>query len=74
MEKWNLLFRTLEIEYLRSPMFFHVDPGDRDGMLAYTRDTGREELGRDLWEIPGCVGKELSKHRKKQMQRRYKSG
>lgn len=62
MEKWNRAFKTLEIEQLRSPMFFHVDPSDRDGMLAYTQETGREK---DLWEISGCVGKELSKHKKK---------
>ncbi|KAJ6141276.1 L-lysine 6-monooxygenase/L-ornithine 5-monooxygenase [Penicillium chermesinum] len=43
-------------------MFFHVDPGDRDGMLAYAQETGRED---DLWEISGCVGKEMSKHKKK---------
>jgi hypothetical protein len=43
-------------------MFFHVDPGDRDGMLAYTQEVGRED---DLWEISGCVGKEMSKHKKK---------
>ncbi|KAJ5918808.1 hypothetical protein N7454_009952 [Penicillium verhagenii] len=62
MQRWNNAFRTLEIKQLRSPMFFHVDPGDRDGMLAYAQETGREE---DLWEIPGCVGKEMSKHKKK---------
>ncbi|KAI9044390.1 FAD binding domain protein [Aspergillus affinis] len=62
MERWNRAFKTLEIEQLRSPMFFHVDPSDRDGMLAYAQETGRE---RDLWEISGCVGKELSKHKKK---------
>ncbi|KAF9889947.1 hypothetical protein FE257_006821 [Aspergillus nanangensis] len=66
MEKWNRAFRALEIQQLRSPMFFHVDPGDRDGMLAYTQEMGRED---DLWEIPGCVGKELSKHKKKKKQR-----
>jgi hypothetical protein len=43
-------------------MFFHPDPGDRDGMLAYTQEVGRES---DLWEISGCVGKEMSKHKKK---------
>jgi hypothetical protein len=64
MERWNRAFRTLEIDQLRSPMFFHVDPGDRDGMLAYTRETGRE---RELWEISGCVGQELSKHKRKKM-------
>ncbi|RMJ27783.1 FAD binding domain protein [Aspergillus sp. HF37] len=62
LEKWHRSFRTLEIAHLRSPMFFHVDPGDRDGMLAYTRENRREgELG----EISGCVGKEISKHRQK---------
>ncbi|KAL5357845.1 hypothetical protein BJX96DRAFT_28656 [Aspergillus floccosus] len=67
MERWNRAFRTLEIKQLRSPMFFHVDPGDRDGMLAYTQEMGREK---DLWEISGCVGKELSKHRRKKKQQR----
>ncbi|KAJ5130437.1 uncharacterized protein N7515_006476 [Penicillium bovifimosum] len=62
MQRWDNAFRTLEIKQLRSPMFFHVDPGDRDGMLAYTNETGRDE---DLWEISGCVGKEMSKHKKK---------
>lgn len=62
MQRWNNAFHVLEIKQLRSPMFFHVDPGDRDGMLAYTREMGREG---DLWEIPGCVGKEMSKHKKK---------
>lgn len=69
MERWNRAFRTLEIQQLRSPMFFHVDPGDRDGMLAYTQETGREK---DLWEISGCVGKELSKHQKKKKQQKSK--
>ncbi|RAL15511.1 FAD binding domain protein [Aspergillus homomorphus CBS 101889] len=50
MEKWNRAFKTLEIEQLRSPMFFHVDPRDRDGMLAYTQEAAR---GAELWEISG---------------------
>lgn len=62
MQRWHNAFRTLEIKQLRSPMFFHVDPGDRDGMLAYTQESGRDA---DLWEISGCVGKEMSKHKKK---------
>lgn len=66
LEKWHRSFRTLEIGHLRSPMFFHVDPGDRDGMLASTRENHREgELG----EISGCVGKEISKRRKKGRER-----
>ncbi|OJJ51526.1 hypothetical protein ASPZODRAFT_409623 [Penicilliopsis zonata CBS 506.65] len=69
MQRWKTAFATLEIAQLRSPMFFHIDPADRDGMLAYTRETGREE---DLWEIRGCVGRELSKHRRKK--RDHRSG
>ncbi|KAJ5727534.1 hypothetical protein N7493_005354, partial [Penicillium malachiteum] len=70
MQRWNNAFRVLEIKQLRSPMFFHVDPGDRDGMLAYTQEMGRED---DLWEIPGCVGKEMSKHKKKKRRQGGKS-
>lgn len=62
MSKWHRAFEKLEIAHLRSPMFFHVDPGDRDGMLAYTQETGRE---RELGELHGCVGKEISKHKQK---------
>lgn len=64
MERWNKAFRALEIDHLRSPMFFHVDPGDRDGLLAYTRETGREK---ELCELSGCVGHEMSKHKRKKM-------
>lgn len=62
LAKWHRSFEKLEIRHLRSPMFFHVDPGDRDGMLAYAQVTGREE---ELGEIRGCVGKEISKHKQK---------
>lgn len=70
MQRWNNAFRVLEIKQLRSPMFFHVDPGDRDGMLAYTQEMGRDS---DLWEISGCVGKEMSKHKKKKRRQGGKS-
>ncbi|QGA12533.1 hypothetical protein EYB26_000177 [Talaromyces marneffei] len=64
MARWNRAFETLKIDYLRSPMFFHVDPADRDGLLAYTRETGREK---ELYELSGCVGQELSKHKRKKI-------
>jgi hypothetical protein len=64
MARWNRAFKTLKIDYLRSPMFFHVDPADRDGLLAYTRETGREK---ELYELSGCVGQELSKHKRKKI-------
>ncbi|KAL1952578.1 hypothetical protein VTO42DRAFT_4715 [Malbranchea cinnamomea] len=62
LSRWRKYFDMLEIQQLRSPMFFHIDPGDRDGMLAYAKETGRED---ELWELQGCVGRESSKHKKK---------
>ncbi|KAF2874951.1 hypothetical protein BDV95DRAFT_486129 [Massariosphaeria phaeospora] len=62
MTKWNRLFKTFGIQNLRSPMFFHVDPADRDALLGYTYEKQRET---ELQALPGCAGKELSKHRKK---------
>lgn len=47
-------------------MFFHVDPRDRDGLLAYTYNQDRES---GLLEIPGTVGKEISKHKTKKCSR-----
>ncbi|KAJ8611752.1 hypothetical protein MRB53_037759 [Persea americana] len=69
MTKWNRLFEELEITHLRSPMFFHPDPHDRDGLLAYAHAQGRDC---ECIEIAGCVGKELSKHQTKK--RRKKAG
>lgn len=63
MAKWEYLFSILGIAHLRSPMFFHLDPRDRDGLLAFAHAQGREK---ELQEICGCVGKEVSKHKKKQ--------
>lgn len=51
-------------------MFFHPDPGDRDALLAFAHE--RERTG-ELEEIVGCVGKELSKHKRK-MRRREMCG
>lgn len=62
MAKWNRLFSLFGIQHLRSPMFFHVDPSDRDALLAYAYAQGREK---ELQCLPGCAGKEVSKHRKK---------
>jgi hypothetical protein len=62
MAKWNRLFNTFGIDYLRSPMFFQIDPADRDALLAYTYEKEREE---ELQALPGCAGKEVSKHKKK---------
>ncbi|XXG99365.1 hypothetical protein Hte_005702 [Hypoxylon texense] len=66
MARWDNLFKTFDISHLRSPMFFHVDPAERDGLLAYTYRNDREK---ELTELRGCVGKELSKHQRKKRER-----
>lgn len=62
MAKWQRLFAALRIEHLRSPMFFHPHPQDRDALLAFAQEGGRRG---ECVEITGCVGKEISKHRRK---------
>jgi hypothetical protein len=62
MGRWNRLFKTFGITHLRSPMFWHVDPNDRDSLLSRAYEQGQEN---NLMEIKGCVGKEVSKHLKK---------
>ncbi|KAK6957329.1 hypothetical protein Daesc_000113 [Daldinia eschscholtzii] len=66
MARWDTLFKTFDISHLRSPMFFHVDPAERDGLLSFTY---RNERGNELTELRGCVGKELSKHQRKKRER-----
>ena len=63
MSAWDSKFSRLGISHLRSPMFFHPDPRDRDGLLEFAYKEGRES---ELKEITGVVGKSLSKHQRKQ--------
>lgn len=67
LSTWKQRFRDLKISYLRSPLFFHPDPRDRNGLLAFAHEQNR--VG-DLREIPNVVGKELSKHEKKRQSSR----
>lgn len=60
--RWKELFRAFNISHLRSHMLWHVDPLDRDAMLAHAYANGRQD---ELVEIRHCVGKEMSKHAKK---------
>ena len=72
LSAWHARFAALRIEYLRSPLFFHPDPRDRDGLLAYAYEQNRQS---ELLEIPGVVGREVSKHaRKKARSRSTRSG
>jgi hypothetical protein len=67
MGRWNRLFKMYDISHLRSPMLWHVDPLDRDALLAHAYANDRAD---ELVEIRNCVGKEISKHgRKKSGQR-----
>jgi choline dehydrogenase-like flavoprotein len=70
LTKWKMLFKRLEITHLRSPMFFHPDPQDRDGLLAFAHAEGREA---ECVEIVGCVGKEISKHQIKKKRKARKA-
>ncbi|KAI9903718.1 hypothetical protein N3K66_000247 [Trichothecium roseum] len=60
--RWDGLFEAFGIEHLRSPMLWHVDPSDADALLAYAHFVGRDG---ELLEIRNCVGREISKHKKK---------
>ena len=60
--RWRRLFKTYDISHLRSPMLWHVDPQDRDSLIAHAWVNQREE---ELIEIRNCVGKEISKHGQK---------
>lgn len=64
--QWDAQFGACQIPHLRSPMFFHPDPGNVDAMVAWAHHTGREA---ELKEIPNVVGRELLKHQKKRMRR-----
>ncbi|KAI0132813.1 hypothetical protein BJ170DRAFT_718961 [Xylariales sp. AK1849] len=66
MARWDHLFETFGISHLRSPMFFHIDPSERDALLSYTHMNGRAN---ELTELSGCVGKELSKHQRKKREK-----
>ncbi|KAM0333202.1 hypothetical protein ACHAQA_001862 [Verticillium albo-atrum] len=59
MNRWKTLFAAFDIHHLRSPMFWHVDPSDRDALLAMAHNENREH---ELFELKNCVGKEVSKH------------
>ncbi|KAL6884797.1 FAD/NAD(P)-binding domain-containing protein [Trichoderma longibrachiatum] len=69
--RWNHLFKTYDISHLRSPMLWHVDPLDRDALLAHAYYHQRED---ELVEIRNCVGKEISKHASKKMAKRQVCG
>ncbi|OAA68277.1 FAD binding domain protein [Niveomyces insectorum RCEF 264] len=62
LTRWNRLFGAYAISHLRSPLLWHIDPKDRDSLLAWAHEQGVPE---DLFDIGHCVGREVSKHLKK---------
>ncbi|KAK5699063.1 hypothetical protein LTR97_006712 [Elasticomyces elasticus] len=71
MAKWRRQFEALKITHLRSPLFFHPSPQDTEALKAFAYSEDRSD---ELLEISGCVGKELSKHKKKKRTNCKKSG
>ncbi|KAI0469590.1 FAD binding domain-containing protein [Xylaria cf. heliscus] len=66
MQRWQGMFKTFDISHLRSPMFFHIDPAERDSLLSYAYANDRDD---ELRELHGCVGKELSKYQRKKREK-----
>ncbi|RMZ79207.1 hypothetical protein DV738_g3507, partial [Chaetothyriales sp. CBS 135597] len=55
MAAWKARFQNLQISHLRSPLFFHPDPRDRDALLGFAH---HKERTAELNEIRNVVGKE----------------
>ncbi|KAK6455611.1 uncharacterized protein RJT20DRAFT_48507 [Scheffersomyces xylosifermentans] len=66
MGQWNNQFHSCQIPYLRSPMFFHPDPVNVDGLVSFAHLSKRESP-KDIMEIKNVVGKEYSKHQMKKL-------
>ncbi|KAL8728707.1 MAG: hypothetical protein Q9166_005194 [cf. Caloplaca sp. 2 TL-2023] len=62
LNTWTENFAALGILHLRSPVLFYPCPRDRDGLLAFARETGRSD---DCVEIVNRAGKSMNKHRRK---------
>lgn len=66
MGQWDNQFASCQIPFLRSPMFFHPDPVNIDGMISFAHLNHRDGP-KDLMEIQNVVGKEYSKHQLKKL-------
>ncbi|CUM64916.1 uncharacterized protein PRCAT00002534001 [Priceomyces carsonii] len=71
MGQWDNQFSSCQIPFLRSPMFFHPDPANVDGLVSFAHEKGKE--GPEfLREIDNVVGKEYSKHQMKKRRSKRK--
>lgn len=64
--QWDKQFASCQIPYLRSPMFFHPDPVNIDGLVTYSHFAKRDSA-KDLMKIENVVGREYSKHQLKKL-------
>lgn len=64
LKQWDNQFENCKIPFLRSPMFFHPDPANIDGLFTYF-EANRRDKDSDLLKIENVVGKEYSKHKNK---------
>ena len=64
--QWDNQFTLCQIPYLRSPMFFHPDPVNVDGLVTYSHFSKRDSP-KDLMKIENVVGREYSKHQLKKL-------
>ena len=67
--RWRHMFETQDIRQLRSPVFFHLDPTDRDALLSYCFEHRRAD---ELHEIQHCISRP-TKGRGKAKLHRYAS-
>jgi hypothetical protein len=51
MAKWDKSFRAYDIEYLRSPLFFHIDPAHPEALRAYAQKYNRSSELHDITYI-----------------------
>lgn len=60
--RWDRMFSAYDISHLRSPVFWHIDPRDRDSLFARAHRDGRAA---ELLEICDCIGSEANRRRQK---------
>jgi cation diffusion facilitator CzcD-associated flavoprotein CzcO len=51
MAKWDKSFRAYDIEHLRSPLFFHMDPSHPEALRAYAQKHNRSDELNDITNI-----------------------
>jgi hypothetical protein len=61
MNHWNSCFESLNIDYLRSPIYFHPDPFDPESLRAFAELQNRKSELRDITHVISSGTKRKSK-------------